>query len=117
MHWSASGCVITGRSPASLASWIRPRKAAKIQWHRGDQATAYAGLATEAVAIGLDRVSLPPARGTISNAQTLHLAAGLSFAGLPAALAVLRHDPSRQPGGMMLVSLVVGAVAAARTGP
>jgi GNAT superfamily N-acetyltransferase len=77
-----------------------------INWLAGEQTGAYAHLATEAVAMGLSQVQAPGAMAT-EQQPTVHYAAGLRFAGMPAALAVLRHQHTREPGYVSLLSLVV----------
>lgn len=56
-------------------------------WLTAQQAISYAGLTTEALALSLPGITLP---GFESSATSRLHAAGLSFAGLPAAFAVVR---------------------------
>ena len=58
-------------------------------WLTADQASTYSPLTTEALALGLasiDEPNVPPSSGT-----TLLFAAGQTFAGLPAALAIVKE--------------------------
>lgn len=72
-------------------------------WLSAHEATGYAHLTTPSLADALHSVSLPTIE--MGTAQGLH-AAGLTFAGLPAALAMLqRHDGSV----LTIVSLAVNA--------
>lgn len=77
-----------------------------ISWLAGEQTGPYAHLASDAVALGLPRVQ-PPATVATDQQPGAHIAAGLRFAGMPAALAVLRSQQSRAAGELGLLSLVV----------
>lgn len=77
-----------------------------ISWLVGEQTEPYAHLATDTVATGLPQVQTPAAIATEQQAG-IHFAAGLRFAGMPAGLAVLRHQPTGGPGDVALLSLVV----------
>jgi ribosomal protein S18 acetylase RimI-like enzyme len=77
-----------------------------IYWLFGEQTGAYAHLTTDAIAKGLPQVQAPAAIAT-EHQSSVHFAAGLRFAGMPAALAVLRHQHTREPGYVSLLSLVV----------
>jgi len=77
-----------------------------ISWLVGDQTGAYAHLATDAVAMGLPQVQAPGAIAT-DQPNAIHFASGLRFAGIPAALAVLRQENTNQTRAVVLLSLVV----------
>lgn len=77
-----------------------------ICWLGAEQTGAYAHLATDAVAMSLHRVE-PPAATKSEQQLSVHFAAGLRFAGQPAALAVLRREHTSAPGVVGLLSLVV----------
>jgi ribosomal protein S18 acetylase RimI-like enzyme len=77
-----------------------------ISWLVGEQTEAYAHLATDAVAKGLAQVHRPD---TIAEDHhgSVHFAAGMRFAGMPAALVVLREQDIGERGDVALLSLVV----------
>jgi GNAT superfamily N-acetyltransferase/predicted GNAT family acetyltransferase len=77
-----------------------------ISWLAGEQTGPYAHLATDAVALVLPQVQ-PPAAVAPEQQPGVHLAAGLRFAGMPAALGVLRSQQSSKAGEVSLLSLVV----------
>lgn len=77
-----------------------------ISWMDAEECADYAHLATAAVATSLARVQVPATITTCPPASS-HIAAGLQFAGLPAALAVLRSEQATQAGQLGLLSLVV----------
>jgi len=77
-----------------------------INWLLGEQTGAYEHLATEAVARSLPQVQRPAVAAAEQHGD-VHFAAGLRFAGMPAALAVLREQHTSQRGTVSLLSLVV----------
>lgn len=77
-----------------------------IRWLAGEQTAAYVHLTTEAVGSSLARVQAPRA-GSNDLAGDHYVAAGMSFAGLPAALAVLRLEQRSASSDATLLSLVV----------
>jgi len=77
-----------------------------IDWLVPEQASTFAHLATDAVAMGLPYLR-HPSRACLELKATSHLAAGLYFAGVPAGLVVLRLDPQAARGHVTILSLVV----------
>ena len=77
-----------------------------INWLTGEQTGPFAHLATDAVAMGLPQVK-PPPTGPHDQQLGILFAAGLRFAGMPAALAVLRSHQRSATGEVSVLSLVV----------
>jgi predicted GNAT family acetyltransferase len=77
-----------------------------ISWLVGEETAAYVHLATDAVAKGLSQVHAPETSVSAQHGN-VQFAAGLRFAGLPAALAVLRAEASSGGENVVLLSLVV----------
>ena len=79
-----------------------------ISWLISEQCAAYAHLTTEALAAGLPQVLLPNLVERRPS-TVAHFAAGLSFAGIPAGLAVLRQDGEPVSRPIQLLSIAVAA--------
>jgi hypothetical protein len=78
-----------------------------ISWLTGEQTAAFNPLATEAVAMGLNRVVVPQFTTVMRPGGIRQMAAGIRFAGIPAGLAVLRQDLQHDPTAVRLLSLAV----------